>query len=165
MFTADQIEARLQRAKSETMRELSPNLYEPFPRGGTDCFYPVAVLLHRVLEEYLTGRAWENDGAMSAPYSHRTHGKLPQKNVAEVVHDLLQAKKEDGRSTRYIETMRSHLTRFGNAFELDIVSITAPQIEQWLRGQEDRTACSKQHSRIDCDSLSLRTETWLFAKR
>jgi integrase len=130
-----------QRVEASSLRDLSADFYAIHrqPSGAGD-FYPVAVLLHRALEEYLFGRAFESDSksdrAISPPRSFRMDPKKPRKNVTEIVHDLLRAKKEDGLSLRYIETIRSHLTRFAAAFELDIASITAPQIEQWLREQK-----------------------------
>jgi integrase len=57
------------------------------------------------------------------------------KGVEEIVEELLLAKEADGLSKRYIETVRSHLHRFGRAFQKEISSITASQIEQWLRNQ------------------------------
>ena len=130
-----------QRVEASSIRDLSPNFCDTRRQpSGADRFYPVAVLLHRALEEYLFGRACENesksDGAILAPCSFRMDRKEARKNVAEIVHDLLRAKEEDGLSVRYIETIRGHLTRFAAAFELDIASITAPQIEQWLRAQK-----------------------------
>jgi len=119
------------------MRELSPDFYHARRQpGGANCFDSIAILLHRALEEYLAGRRWQNDGAISPPCSLRIDERAPRKNIAEIVHDLLCAKEQDGLSVRYIQTIRSHLTRFAGAFELDIASITAPQIEQWLRAQK-----------------------------
>jgi integrase len=142
MFTAAQIAAALHRSKlglNEQKRdyaELPPDFYDPRPQpGGADRFDPIAILLYRILEKYLADRAWENEGAISPPCSHRIDGRAPRKSVAEIVYDLLRAKEQDGLSVRYIQTLRSHLTRFAAAFELDIASITAPQIEQWLRAQ------------------------------
>jgi integrase len=118
------------------MRELSSGFDSPIRQpGSANRFDSIAIFLHRVLEEYLAGRAEDNDRAISTPRSHCINDRAPRKNVAEIVHDLLWAKEEDGLSARYVQTMRSHLTRFGNAFKLDIATITAPQIEQWLRGQ------------------------------
>ncbi len=87
--------------KRETMSELSPDFCDTRHQpGGPNCFYPIAILLHRALEEYLAGRGWENDGAISPPCSHRIDGRAPRKNVAEIVHDLLRAKEQDGLSVR-----------------------------------------------------------------
>jgi integrase len=52
--------------------------------------------------------------------------------VGEIVTELLADKKQNGSSIRYVQSLRSHLTRFANAFHCNIGSITAKLIEQWL---------------------------------
>ena len=64
--------------------------------------------------------------------SARTRGN--DKPVAEIVTELLEDKKQNGSSIRYIQSLRSHLTRFAAAFRCNISSITAKLIEQWLVG-------------------------------
>jgi integrase len=54
------------------------------------------------------------------------------KKVDEIVAELLADKKQNGSSIRYIQSLRSHLTRFANAFHCNIRSVTAKLIEQWL---------------------------------
>ena len=54
--------------------------------------------------------------------------------VAALVPQLIDAKKADGMSKRYIEDLRSRLPRFANAFgEQMVATITAKQIDTWLR--------------------------------
>jgi integrase len=55
--------------------------------------------------------------------------------VPRIVEELLVAKASDGLSSRYIETIRSHLRRFGKGFKTQIGAITTSQIERWLRNQ------------------------------
>ena len=54
--------------------------------------------------------------------------------IAEIVTELLEDKKQNGASVRYIQSLRSHLTRFAEAFRCNIGSVTANLIEQWLVG-------------------------------
>lgn len=54
------------------------------------------------------------------------------KKVDEIVTELLADKKQNGSSIRYIQSLRSHLTRFAKAFHCNIRSVTAKLIEQWL---------------------------------
>ncbi len=61
---------------------------------------------------------------------------MPDKRVREIVEELLAAKKRDGLSVRYIETLRSHLSRFASAFETNIGSLAAKLIEEWLVSQK-----------------------------
>jgi integrase len=54
--------------------------------------------------------------------------------VAALIPQLIDAKKADGMSKRYIEDLRSRLPRFANAFgEQMVATITAKQIDTWLR--------------------------------
>ena len=52
----------------------------------------------------------------------------------EAVDELLFAKRADGMSRRYIETLSSHLRRFGSGFIGPIRHVKTAEIEQWLRG-------------------------------
>jgi integrase len=54
------------------------------------------------------------------------------KKVDEIVTELLEDKKQNGASVRYIQSLRSHLTRFAAAFRCNIGSVTAKLIEQYL---------------------------------
>jgi integrase len=56
------------------------------------------------------------------------------KKIDEIVTELLEDKKQNGASVRYIQSLRSHLTRFSYAFRCNIGSVTAKLIEQWLVG-------------------------------
>jgi integrase len=67
---------------------------------------------------------------------YRTHLEQTAKSrpVAEVVHDLLNARKADGVSKRYHKDLRNRLTRFADSFGTRLISeITVPEIEKWLR--------------------------------
>jgi hypothetical protein len=55
--------------------------------------------------------------------------------VRAVVDELLAAKERDGLSVRYVETLRSHLNRFADAFATNVGSVTAKLIEDWLARQ------------------------------
>ncbi|HEV3394462.1 MAG TPA: site-specific integrase [Chthoniobacterales bacterium] len=60
--------------------------------------------------------------------------QLANKSVVEAVDELLLAKRADGLSRRHIETLRSHLRRFGRVFIGPIRHVKAGEIEHWLRG-------------------------------
>ena len=56
--------------------------------------------------------------------------------VRQIVEELLAAKKSDGLSKRYLETIRAHLHRFANHLNEPIELITTKQIEEWLRSRK-----------------------------
>jgi integrase len=82
---------------------------------------PVGIPLHAAVEEYVAERAKRA----------RQRSVIP-KRVGEVVEELLVAKKRDGLSIRYIQSLRSHLRRFASSFQTNISAITAGMIESWL---------------------------------
>lgn len=56
--------------------------------------------------------------------------------VEDIVDELLESKRQDGLSDRYLETLRSHLIRFASSFDLPVTSVKTGQIEKWLQGQD-----------------------------
>jgi integrase len=100
---------------------------------------PFAVPLHSAVQEYVAARSHllEGESLLSAVKEHAARRRhVVQKSVAEIVEEILAAKKNDGLSNRYIETLRNHLERFRNAFQTNIGSITAAMIEDWLLAQK-----------------------------
>jgi integrase len=96
---------------------------------------PLGVPLHVAVQEYAAARAHlqGDESLLTAVKAYakrsRNHHDKP---VAEVVAELLEDKKQNGASARYLKTLHSHLTRFANAFHTNIGSVTAGMIEQWL---------------------------------
>ena len=58
-----------------------------------------------------------------------------EKNVGEIVDEMLAAKRHDGLSSRYLYMLRSDLTRFRNSFQTNIGSINSKVIDDWLLAQ------------------------------
>jgi integrase len=99
---------------------------------------PLGIPLHCAVEEYVAARSHlHGESLLSAVkiYAAR-RSNVVEKPVQEIVDELLAAKKRDGLSLRYIQSLRSHLTRFGKAFRVNIGSVTASLIEEWLAGQK-----------------------------
>jgi integrase len=95
---------------------------------------PLGVPLHAAIEEYVAARSHLQDESLLTAvkaYAKRSHNHH-DKPVAEVVAELLEDKKQNGASARYLKTLRSHLKRFASAFQTNIGSVTAGLIEQWL---------------------------------
>jgi hypothetical protein len=62
------------------------------------------------------------------------HRKVTDKSVSYVVTELLKIKKARKASTRYYEDLDSRLGTFAKSFQVDIASVTTPQIQNWLDG-------------------------------
>ena len=66
-------------------------------------------------------------------YAQRHAFITASKTVAKVVEELLNAKEQDGMSLRYLQSLRSHLNRFAKHFGMNISTVTAARIDDWLR--------------------------------
>ena len=94
---------------------------------------PHGLPLLSVVEEYVAAREHlDGDSLLSAAKEYARKHKHSDKRVRDVVDELLAAKKSDGLSIRYIQSLRSHLSRFASAFHTNIGSVTAGLIEKWL---------------------------------
>jgi integrase len=98
---------------------------------------PIGVPLHAAVEEYAAAREQlKGESLLSAAKEHAARRRhIIEKKVSEVVSELISAKKLDGLSVRYIETLNSHLNRFAAAFQTNIGSVTARLISAWLNAQ------------------------------
>ena len=78
---------------------------------------PVSIPLHVAIEEYI---------------SLRKPTDRPKKLLPDVVAELLEDKKANGASVRYMEDLRRRLNRFAQSFRTNIGSVTAGLIEKWI---------------------------------
>jgi integrase len=60
--------------------------------------------------------------------------QIETRTTAQVVQELLAAKKAMGKSSRYLADLRARLNRFALDFATDISSITGPDVQRWLEG-------------------------------
>ena len=57
--------------------------------------------------------------------------------ASALIDELIQAKEADGASTRYLADLRGRLKHFASVFGArSVASITAPQVEEWLRSRQ-----------------------------
>jgi integrase len=100
-----------------------------------DALRPLGIPLHVAIEEYVEARQHAGAGLIAAAKEHgRRHAiATVRKSIAETVKEILEAKKQDGMSVRYLQSLRSHLNRFAEHFRMNIATVTSAQIEDWLR--------------------------------
>jgi len=97
---------------------------------------PLKMPLHAAIDEYVEARRHAAGGSLIAAakeYAQRHAGEPVRKAIAELVKEFIVAKEQDGMSVRYLRSLRSHLNRFGEHFQMNIGTVTAAQIEDWLR--------------------------------
>jgi integrase len=100
-----------------------------------DALRSLKIPLHIAVEEYVEARQHAGASLITAAkqYAQRNAFVSVRKTVADVVEELLAAKQQDGMSLRYLQSLRSHLNRFADHFAMNLGTVTAAQIEDWLR--------------------------------
>jgi integrase len=96
---------------------------------------PTGVSLHSAVSEFVNAVKHLDGhplGEVAKDFAVRNRSRMVQKKVAEVVVEILAERKRQGRSARYLQSLRSHLDRFKDHFEMNISSVTTLQIEAWL---------------------------------
>ncbi len=77
---------------------------------------------------------WGEDCIIEAAKFYALHraDQITQRTVAQVVAELIEARRNAGKSDRYLSDLRARLTRFANDFAVDISSVTGPDLQGWL---------------------------------
>jgi integrase len=105
--------------------------------AALDALRPLNVSLSSAVSEYVEARRFAPAGTLVAAakdYAQRNRATWRDVRIRAVVAELLTAAKQDKMSTRYLQSLRSHLeNRFARDFDMNIASATAPQMEKWLR--------------------------------
>ncbi len=68
----------------------------------------------------------------AAKFYATRHKQTERKRVADVVAELLQVKAARKASPRYLDDLRSRLTRFAEVFRKDVGDVTTAEIQAWL---------------------------------
>ncbi len=90
------------------------------------------------------------DAAIAAAMFYKRHGakQVTRKAVADVVAELIAAKEARGASVRYIGDLRARLTRFADAFAVDISTVTTADVQRWLDGLKLAPQTAKNFRRV-----------------
>jgi integrase len=98
---------------------------------------PSGIPLSSAVEEFITARSLlDGESLVAAVKEHlQRRRNIPARSVSSIVDELLAAKQDDGLSRRYVYALRSDLTRFAEAFQTNVGSITSRLIEDWLVAQ------------------------------
>ncbi|MDP9291850.1 MAG: hypothetical protein M3O82_05750, partial [Verrucomicrobiota bacterium] len=99
---------------------------------------PMGLPLHAVVAEYVAAKKMLNGSGTLLEAAKRyaqvaIREKIKRGLVDEITAELLQDRKQDDASVRYLQSLLSHLGRFSESFQTDISSVTAEMIDAWLR--------------------------------
>jgi integrase len=59
---------------------------------------------------------------------------MPRKRVSDAAREMIEAKRTDGASTIYLRDLEFRMQRFADAFKCTVAGVTAPLLNEWLRG-------------------------------
>ena len=80
-------------------------------------------------------------------------------SIEHLMKEVIEAKKLDGKSTRYLQDMRSRLGQFAKAFPGQKVGdVTTTQVETWLRGLKVASLTRNNFRRVLLTSFNLALE-------
>lgn len=96
--------------------------------------------LHLAVAEYVTAAKLLPEGASlsdaAREYATRHRSQLKPRLLAEAVAEFLERKAKDGMSLRYVQSLRSHLSRLAANFKKPMSSISTRDLEHWLDAQK-----------------------------
>ena len=139
---AGTIASRLNRGEHEILRLTKQDASDHLQ--AVELLKPLNVSLLVAVNEYvhaakaLQGRSLVE---VAKDFALRQRGSVTPRSVAVVVDELLSERKREGKSQRYLQSLRSHLHRFRDSFTTEIGSVTTLQMETWLSsiGRTPRT--------------------------
>ncbi len=96
------------------------------------------VSLHTMAEQYLNAHRRLNGKATIVEaveyFTRHFDPDMPPRRPGELLEEMLAAKRKDGASEVYLKQMRLRGAKFSGDFQKPIGTITAPEIDRWLRG-------------------------------
>lgn len=110
---AGRIAGRLNRGEHEVLKLTSADASSYL--RAMDELRPHGLLLHEVVAEYVQARKLlDGRTVMDAAkdFADRNRTKVMARGVGEVIDELLAERKREGKSARYLQSLRSHLARF-----------------------------------------------------
>ena len=117
-------------AKALTGKDLEGYLY------SVKALEPFGIPLSSAIHEYIAGREKLRGASLNEAiefYCRHNLPDVPQKTVAEVAQEMLEAKRRDGTSESYLKDLSTRLPHITTALSGPIINVTRPQIEEWLR--------------------------------
>ncbi len=131
LLVAQRIQSGMQQ-----MTDLKPHHRESF-LTASKLLEETGLPLVAAIEDYVRARRiakGESLAAMAAEFTRHFGNVTREASVPEVVEHLLKSKKQDGVSERHLAQLRSVLRRFAAAHPGQILDVTGPDIDTWLRG-------------------------------
>jgi integrase len=117
-------------AKTLTGKDLDGYLY------SVKALEPFNIPLSAAIHEYIAARERIRGASLNEAmefFCRHNLPDVPQKTVAEVAHEMLEAKRRDGASEAYLKDLTTRLPHVTAAFSGPLIQIPRPKIDAWLR--------------------------------
>jgi integrase len=98
-------------------------------------------------------------------YKQKHPANMPRKTVAEVVAEFIADRRSAGCSAIHINDLQIRLGQFSKAFELPIIAVSAPLVQQWIYGLKNQKTKKDTAARTKENMLRQIVSLFNFARR
>ena len=125
--------------------------------------------LVEIVRDYATARAGLPKGVtlteMGQFYKQKHPANMPHKTVAEVVEEFIADRRSAGCSAIHVNDLEIRLGQFSKAFELPIIGVSAPLVQQWIYGLKNQKTKEDTAARTKENMLRQIVSLFNFARR
>ncbi|MGO8836061.1 MAG: tyrosine recombinase XerC [Limisphaerales bacterium] len=125
--------------------------------------------LVEIVRDYATARAGLPKGVTLAEmgqfYKQKHPANMPRKTVAEVVEEFIADRRSAGCSGIHVNDLEIRLGQFSKAFELPIIGVSAPLVQQWIYGLKNQKTKKDTAARTKENMLRQIVSLFNFARR
>jgi integrase len=125
--------------------------------------------LVEIVRDYATARAGLPSGVTLAEtaqfYKQKHPSNMPRKTVAEVVAEFIADRRSANCSAVHVHDLEIRLGQFSKAFELSIIAVSAPLVQQWIYGLKNQKTKQAVAARTKENMLRQIVSLFNFARR
>jgi integrase len=125
--------------------------------------------LVEIVHDYTTARVGLPPGVTLAEisqfYKQKYPANMPRKTVAEVVTEFIADRRSAGCSAIHVNDLEIRLGQFSKAFELPIMAVSAPLVQQWIYGLKNQKTKKDTAPRTKENMLRQIVSLFNFARR
>jgi hypothetical protein len=125
--------------------------------------------LVEIVRDYATARASLPSGVTLAEtaqfYKQKHPSNMPRKTVPEVVAEFIADRRSASCSAVHVHDLEIRLGQFSKAFELPIMAVSAPLVQQWIYGLKNQKTKQAVAARTKENMLRQIVSLFNFARR
>ena len=131
--------------------------------------YASASRLIEIVRDYATARASLPPGVTLAEtalfYKQKHPANMARKTVAEVVAEFIADRRSAGCSEVHLHDLETRLGQFSLAFQLPVIAVSAPLVQQWIYGLKNQKTKQATAARTKENMLRQIVSLFNFARR